>query len=340
MLINRDQNSLLNIGHKFKAFDTSEIAVLGGTGFIGQWVLQALEEYRNNLGINTNVTVYTRNSKRAHQLLINEMNLSLIIKEIDFTKQPVLIDKADYFICAATPSRIKTGLDDPNNVYLSALNSSKSVLLSASSEKNIPKVLNLSSGIVYGKQPLLTVNQQETVTRENSNSSQGYKNAKIISEEIFEQATREGIVKSISPRLFAFFGPGIDFNEHFAIGNFLRDGLNNSKIRINGNPNTIRSYMYPTDLVTWLFSALINPVSENVNIGSEKPIDMLDLAKIISNQTCRLGVEVNTKEEESTNYVPSTTIFRRLYGVSETISIEEGLDRWIEWHYQSMQNKT
>jgi dTDP-glucose 4,6-dehydratase len=223
---------------------------------------------------------------------------------------------------------------------LSALNSSKSVLLSASSEKNIPKVLNLSSGIVYGRQPLLTVNQQETVTRENSNSSQGYKNAKIISEEIFEQATREGIIKSISPRLFAFFGPGIDFNEHFAIGNFLRDGLNNSKIRINGNPNTIRSYMYPTDLVTWLFSALINPVSENVNIGSEKPINMLDLANAISNQTCRLGVEVNTKEEESTNYVPSTTTFRRLYGVSETISIEEGLDRWIEWHYQSLQNKT
>jgi hypothetical protein len=95
MLINRDKNSLLNIGHKFKAFDTSEIAVLGGTGFIGQWVLQALEEYRNNLGINTNVTVYTRNSKRAHQLLINEMNLSLIIKELDFTNQPILIDKAD-----------------------------------------------------------------------------------------------------------------------------------------------------------------------------------------------------------------------------------------------------
>lgn len=331
MLINRDLKSLLENGQKFNAFDESEIVILGGTGFVGLWVLQALQEYKKNLGIKANVTVYTRNSKRAHQLLVNEMNLTLNIKEIDFSQQPALIDQADYYICAATPSRIQTGLGDPSGVYLSAINSSKSVILTATKKRNIPKVLNLSSGIVYGKQPILMKNRKEIEHGENSNSTSGYKNAKIVSEEIFESATSEGIIKSISPRLFAFFGPGIDFNEHFAIGNFLRDGLSNLKIQINGNPNTIRSYMYPTDLINWIFSALINPLDENVNIGSENPITMLELAETISNLTSKLGVEVKLNQDESTNYVPSTAMFRKLYRVSEMISIEEGLDRWIEW---------
>jgi dTDP-glucose 4,6-dehydratase len=337
MLINRDLKSLLENGHKFNSFNESEIVILGGTGFIGLWILQALQEYKNNLGIKTNVTVYTRNSKQAHQLLVKEMKLTLEIKEIDFTIQPILIEKADYYICAATPSRIKTGLDNPNDVYSSALNSSESVLLSARDQGNIPTVLNLSSGIVYGSQSLLISNQKEIAFRENATNNQGYKNAKIISEEIFEHATKEGIVKAISPRLFAFFGPGIALNEQFAIGNFLRDGLNHSKIRINGNPNTIRSYMYPTDLINWLMSALRNPVQESVNIGSEIPITMLELAKLISDKTCELGVEQTMNQEELTNYVPSTEKFRKLYGVSETISIEEGLDRWIEWYYKNRQ---
>ena len=93
--------------------------------------------------------------------------------------------------------------------------------------------------------------------------------------------------------------------------------------------------MYPTDLINWLLSALSNPVEESVNIGSEIPITLLELAKLISNKTCELGVELTINQEELTNYVPSTETFRRMYGVSEMISIEEGLDRWIEWYYQN-----
>ena len=331
MLIKRDIESLLKFGHKFHALDKSELVIFGGTGFVGLWILQALELYKNHFGIRPNVTVYTRNRDKAYKLLIEEMKLSLTIKEKDFTKGLALLQKTDFIISGSTPSRINTGLDEPHNVYSATVNSTKSVLFSAKGNDYIPKVINLSSGIVYGSQSLLQDKQKEAPRKEKNDFTYGYKNAKITAEELVEIGSQEGIIKGISPRLFAFFGPGIELNEHFAIGNFLRDGLNYSKIRINGNPNTIRSYMYPTDLVNWLFSALVNPLNENVNVGSEIPITMFDLANLISSLTCRLGMQIIENEGNVSNYVPSTANFRNLYGVSETVSLEEGLDRWIEW---------
>ena len=307
MLIKRDIESLLKFGHKFHALDKSELVIFGGTGFVGLWILQALELYKNHFGIRPNVTVYTRNRDKAYKLLIEEMKLSLTIKEKDFTKGLALLQKTDFIISGSTPSRIKTGLDEPHNVYSATVNSTKSVLFSAKGNDYIPKVINLSSGIVYGSQSLLQDKQKEAPRKEKNDFTYGYKNAKITAEEL------------------------VELNEHFAIGNFLRDGLNYSKIRINGNPNTIRSYMYPTDLVNWLFSALVNPLNENVNVGSEIPITMFDLANLISSLTCRLGMQIIENEGNVSNYVPSTANFRNLYGVSETVSLEEGLDRWIEW---------
>jgi nucleoside-diphosphate-sugar epimerase len=332
MIIKRDIESLLNFGEKFRQLDQANVTILGGTGFIGLWILRAFEEYKKSLGIQINITIYTRDGKKAYSNLNKEFLSKFHIVEADFASKHEIVEKSDYFICASTPSRSSTGLGNSRNVFEITVNSTNSILLSANKFKNTPKVLNLSSGIVYGKQDIKIRNQKEGPRKLLCDSNQGYSNAKIRSEEIYEDGNKASAIKSISPRLFAFFGPGIDFNEHFAVGNFLRDGLNESKIKIKGNPNTIRSYMYPTDLVNWLLTSLINPINENVNIGSENPISMLDLARLISNKTSKRGVDVLLNSELASNYVPETKIFRNLYNVSELITLEDGLERWIEWH--------
>ena len=216
-------------------------------------------------------------------------------------------------------------------VYASSVNASDSIVRSAIKFRNIPKVVNLSSGIVYGPQGAEVSNQAEISIPLKPDSQSGYLNAKLASELIFTDANAASILRSISPRLYAFAGPGIVLNEHFAVGNFIRDGIQGKHINVTGNPGTLRSYMYPTDLTIWLLTALLNPKNLNVNIGSEWPISMFELATLISEMTSKRRVNMLGENDIKSNYVPSTTTFRKVYDVSEVVTLETGLEHWIEF---------
>jgi nucleoside-diphosphate-sugar epimerase len=331
MLIERDVESLLTSGHTFQEFDGSTITILGGTGFVGKWLIHALHVFSSNFGFSSEIRVVTRDTRKAHRLFVEELGLKLKIAEFDFTSGSTDLEKSDFFINGATPSQKKTGLQNADSVYSSSVNASQSIIRSAKKYGNMPKVVNLSSGIVYGSQELSVRNQIEKSISIASNSYSGYLSAKIDSELIFSEAAAIGQVNSISPRLFAFAGPGIVLDEHFAVGNFLRDGLEGKQIVINGNPLTMRSYMYPTDLTIWILSALLQPKNLNMDIGSEIPISMLNLANLIADITSRKGVKILGDNQGVSNYVPSTLCFRETYGVSEQIDLSSGLERWIEW---------
>jgi nucleoside-diphosphate-sugar epimerase len=89
--------------------------------------------------------------------------------------------------------------------------------------------------------------------------------------------------------------------------------------------------MFPTDLVVWLLKSVIDPKIENVNIGSEISMTMLDLASMISQLTSKKGVTLINPSTPASNYVPSTEVFRSIYGVNETIGLENGIKLWLEW---------
>ena len=323
-----DRSTILNHTSKFENLHGSQITILGGTGFVGTWILEAIDALNDEFNLNISISLITRDEKKAQNKIRDLRSTKIRIQELNLSVSPnVELDSADFYIHGATPAVSKTGYSPVANNYDSTINGARLISDSIKKSKQRGVALHLSSGAVYGIQPLSMPNRPEIeIARINDNLSP-YAKAKIEAENIILEAQ----VTALNPRLFTFFGPGILLDEHFAIGNFMGNIQKNEKIIINGNINTIRSYLYPTDLVIWLLAILSNPVSGVINIGSENSIRINDLAVGMNSLFGGVGVERKGINQVASNYVPQTNFVKDYYGLIQEISLDEGFMRWKRW---------
>ena len=111
----------------------------------------------------------------------------------------------------------------------------------------------------------------------------------------------------VNARLFSFCGPGMPTGEGYAMSEFFQEVINDNDILIKGNPNSLRTYMHPIDLVVIIMRLIIQqPKISNVNIGAEESFTIYELAKKIS----RLGKvkgegDTNANTQPIRHYVPA-----------------------------------
>jgi nucleoside-diphosphate-sugar epimerase len=180
----------------------------------------------------------------------------------------------DYVIHAATPiSSDQLDIDSPE-MYSIIVDGTKRVIKFAR-QANVERLLYVSSGAVYGKQPSDLTHIPEAHPCSPINA---YGHGKLASEKLCFQSE----IPSIAARCFAFVGPHLPLNAHFAIGNFIGNCLRNEPIVINGDGTPLRSYMYESDLVEWLLTIMLKGTSgEAYNIGSEVDISIAELAEFV-----------------------------------------------------------
>ena len=226
--------------------------------------------------------------------------------------------KPECIFNAAPPSSPSHGGGEPKQVMDAATTGTQNLInIAAGASK--PIFINLSSGIV--------TKRCDDHNLDTDNIKDSYLEGKRRSEELLKIASFNEIVIGRNLRLYAFAGPGISLVDHFAVGNFVHDALQNSPIKINGNPETRRSYLYPTDLMVNIFAATTNPPAEDFEIGSFFDYSMHDLAILINQVTGNAGISQASKYGDPDVYFPKTGALI----ADQRVSLESAISRWVSW---------
>ena len=128
-------------------------------------------------------------------------------------------------------------------------------------------------------------------------------------------------------------------NDFRVIPSFINNALSDSPIRIYSTGNQTRTYCYATDaIVGFIRALLVGTPGEAYNIGNIGPeISLLELVRVIE---AALGKSLRVIHQDYPDTYPADEPRRRQPDISKatthlryepTISLREGLDRFIEW---------
>ena len=297
---------------------------MGGTGFVGKWLVAALG-YAQVMGNSFNITVLSRKPKREFNLF-NFAQFKIAWIENDVTQpSEEKYENFNFIINAATPSSAQTGAIDPIYVYESISRGNSAVLLSKNSSHL--RYIYLSSGAVTQLESIEPYFDKPNCLHSHINNlSSAYSHGKRFAEIEIDSARNSYGLNAQTLRLYAFAGPGLPLDQHFAAGNFMRDAMESGFIEIKGNPKTQRSYMYPSDLTKHILQSLVSADTKTREIGSNEVVTIEELAKIISENTKNSVIGAGDDSKALTLYYPETD---NLLG--QTIELAESIKKWRDW---------
>lgn len=309
----------------------AKLLVIGGTGFFGKSILDAFNRGLLNDWDIDKLILMARNTedfkKEKFDLSFTEV-IDGDISTINYLPQ------AEYIIHAAASTDAKkylqSGQLEKKNIILGVNNFCK---LAEKFEKK-SKILYVSSGAVYGTQPSSIKKIPEEYYFNDSNfispNKTDYTEAKRCSEELIKNLSNVGLSTSIA-RCFAFVGSHLPLDKHFAIGNFIYDGLHNRPIKINSTHQVYRSYMYSDDLVVWLMT-ILNSSNRNCpiyNVGSDEEISIADLGSKVASLFGQSVQSVNLQNDVIDRYIPSIEKAKNNLGLNINFNLDIALKNTI-----------
>lgn len=315
-----------NITSALENLRNSKILILGGTGFVGSWITWALLAANQQLNLGLKIHLGVRSLSRTREVYGNIKEGSLFFHDVTSLDE---LRNMDVLIHAATPSNPRTGALSDQSV-LDATRDSTFKLMQVAKRSDAPVFMHLSSGIVYGelRERAGVILESTTINR---NPLSAYAVAKFEAEKAVEDATGLQIVRGCNPRLFSFAGPLVDISGHYAIGDFLRQGIEGSQIVVTGNRKSTRSYMYPTDLVEWLIQCVVKPSLEPTHIGSNLGSSLDEIADSVASEFNTSVIYSASIPDPPSHYVPDCANTMLRLGVDLRISTKEAINRWRKW---------
>lgn len=312
--------------------------ITGGTGFVGRWLLDSFLWAREKLRLEASVVVLTRNPSAFRQAAPQAAGHAAVeLCEGDVRSFRFPAGSFTHVIHAATDASAALNIEHPWLMIETIVDGTRRVLDFAR-QAGASQVLFLSSGAVYGPQPPLVSHLEETYPGAPlpDDPAAAYGEGKRLAEVLCASAHRQFDLDVKIARGFAFVGPYLPLDAHFAVGNFIRDGLTGDPIRMRGDGRPYRSYLYAADLAVWLWQILVRGrAGVPYNVGSEAAVTIAELAQVVAEcaePPCRVEVAHPAGQGLPERYVPSVQRARQELGLRQTVNLREAVRKTWQWH--------
>ena len=325
------------VEHARSSFETlrdANLFVTGGTGFFGHWLLESLLYANRELGLGVRATVLTRNArgfaeKSPH--IANDAAITLLEGDVRGFAFPT--ERHTHVLHAATDSGGQQVGLGPGELAAAILEGTERVLEFAE-QTGAGRLLYTSTGAVYGRSTTLLHTPESYL--ESNNPSLPVDSYEAAKREAELLCLRHMELNPVLARCFAFVGPHLPLDQHFAIGNFVGAAIEGRPIHIKGDGTPRRSWLYMADLAVWLWTMLAQgEAGRAYNVGSDEGMSIAEAARLTA-ATLRpgLGIQIDGVADPAAalnSYVPDIARAREELGLEVRMPLAGALRRTAEW---------
>ena len=316
------------------------VLITGGTGFFGRSLLR----YFLNLPEGGfSATVLSRNPSlflSKYPGFASSEQISFLTADIQNRSTLPWDNKFTHILHAATDSTLGPRLS-PLQRFQQIVEGTTNILDLALAT-GAKRFLLTSSGGIYGQQPpdLLAIPEDWAGSPTLADPATAYSQAKRAAEHLCALYRDSYGLQTVIARCFAFIGPDLPLDVHFAIGNFIYDALHSKTITVAGDGTPLRTYLDQSDLAHWLWTLLQEGTpGETFNVGSDEVISIADLAHLVRDLAAPdkpvriLGHP--TASFSRNRYVPDITKARDMHSLKVNTPLSTAILQTVRAHQNS-----
>jgi nucleoside-diphosphate-sugar epimerase len=313
------------------------ILITGATGFFGCWLLESFAWANRRLDLDAHAVALSRHPAALGQKaphLAGDAAITLHAADVRHGDFPQ--GEFSHVIHAATEASAQLNTEAPLVMFDTIVEGTRRALQFAIAS-SVTRFLFVSSGAVYGTQPpyLTHVSESFEGGPDPLNQASAYGEGKRAAELLCALAASTRLTTTIA-RCFAFVGPYMQLDAHFAIGNFISDALGGGPIQVRGDGSPVRSYLYASDLAVWLWTALFKgQAGRAYNVGSEDALNIAALAnEVAAAVPQKFDIRISSAYSPGVSvhrYVPSTARAREELRLSAEVPLREAIRRTHAW---------
>jgi nucleoside-diphosphate-sugar epimerase len=311
------------------------IFITGATGFLGMWVLRAINYLNKKLKLNIKVIILLRSkNKKATLLSFDNTKIDYIYGTVtNFSYKKKKIDHIIHLAAETSKKKNKDNIEVINTIINGTIR-----VIEYSKFVKSSSISYLSSGGVYGK---------------NCNNVNGWIESDNYSPNIYDNVATYGLSKKCAEnilvdsfnkvelktlnifRAFSFGGSYFNYDNHFAFDNFIKKRIKKEDISLISDGAGIRNYIHPLDLVCWILLSKKFHKINLINTGSNKNYSIKSLA----NRVAQIkfydlpAIRVNTGNKKiNENYIPNLSLAKKL-GFKAKISLDMQIKDSLNYYY-------
>ncbi len=294
--------------------------VTGGFGFIGSHLVELL------IKKNFKVIVIDDLSSGKLENINKKLRSKILFFKLDLSSKSKLckiLKKNDLVFHLASKADIVPSINDPLLYFRSNVLSTQ-VLLEASREKKIKKLIYAASSSSYG-----IPKKFPTLEKSPMDPQYPYALTKWIGEELCKHWNKVYKLPIISLRLFNVYGTRARTKGSYGamFGVFLGQKKAKKPLTVVGSGKQKRDFTYVTDVANGFYKAGVSNIKFGIfNLSSGKPFKVLDIAKKLSNNI----VQIPKRPGEPNITFGNSLRFRKTFNWKPRIDIDTGIKFMLE----------